>query len=233
MSPIQRAARVEGLFPPGVIAFETRIGGTPEDLFPIEREHVIRAVDTRVAEFAAGRMCARAAMAVLGLEPTPVPAGKDRAPIWPTGVVGTITHTDDYCVAVVGEATRFAALGIDAEAAGRLKPDLWHLTLHTEERKALLGMPEEAARARATVLFSAKEAFYKCQYAMTKSWVGFEDVIVKVEGDAFDVTVVEQTRPVARIQKRWTGRYLTDESLVLAAVALAKLQVPSSQPPGD
>ena len=68
---------------------------------------------------------------------------------------------------------------------------------------------------------------------MTKSWVGFEDVIVKVNGDAFDVTVVEQTRPVAQIQKRWTGRYCADESLVLAAVALAALQAPGSQPPGD
>ena len=220
MSPIQRATRVEGLFPPGVIAFETRIGGTPEDLFPIEREHVVRAVDTRVAEFAAGRMCARAAMAVLGLESTPIPAGKDRAPIWPEGVVGSITHTDDYCVAVVGEAKQFAALGIDAESAGRLKPELWHLTLHTEERKVLLGMNGVAAQAQATVLFSAKEAFYKCQYARTRSWVGFEDVIVRIKDDTFEVTVVEQTRPVFQVQKRWTGRYFADEALILAGVAL-------------
>jgi 4'-phosphopantetheinyl transferase EntD len=217
---IQRAFHVEKLFPAGVVAFETREGASPDDLLPSEREYIARAVDTRVAEFAAGRLCARAGMEALGLAPAPIPSGKDRAPTWPAGIVGSITHTDDYCVAVVGEAKAFASLGVDAEAAGRLKPDLWHLTLHTEERKSLQGVEEAAARAAATVFFSAKEAFYKCQYALTRSWIGFEDVIVRLREGTFELTVVEESRPAFQIQKSWQGRYTADEALVIAGMAL-------------
>lgn len=70
MCPIQRATAVEKLFPPGVIAFEIRGVASPDDLFPSERECVARAVERRVREFAAGRLCARAGLMALGLEPT-------------------------------------------------------------------------------------------------------------------------------------------------------------------
>jgi 4'-phosphopantetheinyl transferase EntD len=218
---IQRAKAIEALFPAGVIAFEGRERASAEDLFPSEREYVARAVGSRVAEFAAGRLCARAAMAVLGLEPTPILAGTDRAPVWPAGIVGSITHTDDYCVAVVAAAKAFASLGVDAENAGRLEPHLWHMTLHPEERQGLESMEASAAKETATLLFSAKEAFYKCQYPLTRSWVGFEDVIVRVGEGTFEVRVINETRPAHTLQALWQGRFIADAARVVTGVALS------------
>src|SRR5690349_8745449 len=149
MSPVQRAPHIESLFPAGVVAFEARGGSVAADsLFPIEREYVARAIEKRVLEFAAGRACARAAMKELGLGDVAIPAGEDRAPVWPVGVVGSITHTDAYCLAVVADASRFASIGVDVEAAGRLKADLWRLTLHDEERAVVDSMEEGAGRSR-------------------------------------------------------------------------------------
>lgn len=230
MSGPQRASAVESLFPPGVVAFELRGGSSPDELYPVEHEYIVRAIPKRAAEFAAGRACARAAMSVLGIEPTAIPGGQDRAPLWPEGVVGSITHTDHYCLAVVGESAKFASLGVDVEAAGRLKPDLWRLTLHPDERAALEGMDEAAAQAQATLLFSAKEAFYKCQYALTRGWVGFEDVIVSVGPDRFEVTLVNETREAFQLQKTWPGRLLANDEHVVTAVALGRRDSPFPGP---
>ncbi|MBW2215557.1 MAG: hypothetical protein JRF48_14335 [Deltaproteobacteria bacterium] len=53
-------------------------------------------------QFTAGRVCSRIALGRLGVAATtPVLRGEDRAPIWPPGFVGTITHTDTWCAAAV------------------------------------------------------------------------------------------------------------------------------------
>jgi len=102
------------LLPAGFAVCEA-FGETPPDpLLPGEAPPVRRAVETRRIEFARGRSCVRRAMAALGLQSAPI-LSRDRAPIWPTGVVGSISHCRNYCCAVVGRADGWAAVGLDAE----------------------------------------------------------------------------------------------------------------------
>ena len=76
---------------------------------------VARAVDRRRAEFTTVRTCARIALGRLGLPPAPLLTGSKREPLWPAGVVGSITHCDGYRAAAVARASEVAAIGIDAE----------------------------------------------------------------------------------------------------------------------
>jgi 4'-phosphopantetheinyl transferase EntD len=78
---------------------------------------------------------------------------------------------------------------------------------------------EEAARLQmATVIFGAKEAFYKCQYPLSRRFLEFEDIIVHTVGDAFEVSVVEATYSIHRLSP-WIGRFKVDEALVVAGIA--------------
>lgn len=219
MIEIQRATVVERLFPPGVIAFEVRGPVSPDSLFPSERGSVARSVESRVSEFAAGRLCARAGLAELGLKPTPLLPGSNRAPQWPSGFVGSITHTGSYCVAVVALEAQFAALGVDAERIGHVSPALWRLTMRAEELSRLRLLEEPARRKMATVIFSAKEAFYKCQHALTHSWLEFEDVAVDITEDAFEASVVREIHPLHRMLRPWAGRLKVDETFVVTGIA--------------
>ena len=79
----------------------------------------------RIQEFAAGRLCARRALGEFGRRGFPIPVARDRQPFWPAGVVGSITHTAGLCAAVVAERSRLAALGVDTELGGAVKPELW------------------------------------------------------------------------------------------------------------
>lgn len=220
MNEVQRATAIEKLFPPGVVAFEIRGAAvSPDDLYPSEHEFVARAAESRVREFAAGRLCARAGLAELGLEPAPLLPGRDRAPIWPSGVVGGITHTDSYCVAVVGLEAQFAAIGVDAECIGHVSPSLWQLTMRAEELSRLQSLEEPARRQMATVIFSAKEAFYKCQHTLTHRWLEFEDVTVNIEDDAFEASVVGAAHPIHHLLRPWTGRFNVGETFVVTGIA--------------
>ena len=168
------------LFPAGVAAAELRGRGDASRLMPEEARTVERAVPKRIQEFAAGRQCARRALAELGRFDVPIPVGQDRQPVWPSGVVGSITHTAGLCAAVVAESSRLVALGVDTEIAGAVKPELWQTVCVADESAWISGLPPGERAAAVTLLFSAKEAFYKCQYPLLGERLSFDDLGVTV-----------------------------------------------------
>jgi hypothetical protein len=88
------------LFPEGAACVELRAPGDVSQLFPTEETHIQAAVAKRRAEFAAGRVCARSALAELGAPLAPLGVRPDRSPDWPAGLTGSITHTQGFCGAV-------------------------------------------------------------------------------------------------------------------------------------
>ena len=172
------APDIAALFGSDVIAFELRGVGDEAQLHPDEEAHIARAGEKRRQEYAAGRMCARAALTELGhRSDRPLGSAEDRSPQWPDGVIGSISHTATYCVAVVAAAgARDTGIGIDAEQLGRVTDNLHRTVFTIEERVWLDQLPDTERSDAATTLFSGKEAFYKAQHPLTRSWVGFKDV---------------------------------------------------------
>ena len=218
------------LFPAGVAAAELRGPGDPSRLKPEEARSVERAVPKRIKEFAAGRQCARRALAELGIVDVPIPVALDRQPVWPPGVVGSITHTAGLCAAVVAAATRFEALGVDTEVSGAVKPELWD-TICVADERTWIGVLAPGERAAAvTLLFSAKEAFYKCQYPLLGERLSFEDLCVTVLewGRCHGALSVRAMRPIALFERigvaqSLRGSYRFHEQFVSAGVCLPSL----------
>lgn len=224
MSPARglasRAPAIEALFTGDVVAFDSRMKIPPDALLDAERECLSRASPKRARDFATGRICARSGMAVLGVPVAPLLSDSDRVPIWPSGIVGSISHTDEYCVAVVALAAHRAAVGVDAETVGRLGRPLWPRVLCAAERTWVDTLPEALQSRMATVIFSAKEAFYKCQYALTRSWLGFEDARVEVIDDSFAVSVVNPRAAIHRVAPSFAGRFLFAEDIVVTGISM-------------
>ena len=81
----------------------------------------------RLADFSTGRYCAIKALEQLGINNSIIPIGKDREPIWPEGIVGSISHCDSLTGAIVAKSSDHISLGLDIEEIGRVTPDLWDL----------------------------------------------------------------------------------------------------------
>jgi len=217
---VELAPHIAQLYPEGVIATHVH-GAVPAcHLLEQEREAVAGAVDRRVAEFAAGRVCARAALSVLGFTELPLLPGADRAPQWPVGVTGSISHTDGYCVAVAGYTGKFSGLGVDAERCDRLHQSLWQLAFRSDEIASLNALDEAHRLAIATTMFSAKEAFYKCQYSITRSWLDFKDATVHLKSDAFSISLREGLESLSSHIRCANGRFTRVGDLIVAAIAI-------------
>ena len=181
MSAAVDSPQLESLYRVPVAAAELRGAGDPNALFPEERMGQERWAAKRVSEFAAGRQCAHLAMRRLGIAPAPLLPQTDRRPAWPAGVVGSITHCRGYGAAVVALESSVRSLGLDAEVADAVEPHLWPRVLNADEVAWVLSKPDSERRLWATVVFSAKEAFYKCQFGVTGKWLQFGDAQVHVE----------------------------------------------------
>lgn len=122
-----------------------------------------RASDRRRAEFIAGRALACLAQAALGIVPRPVAFGADRAPVWPAGLSGSISHAGDHCACFVLPADLGTA-GIDLEemAEGCALQAILDLAMTSEEVAIIGACPD--LRIAATLCFSAKEAAFKALY---------------------------------------------------------------------
>lgn len=150
-------------------------------VMPEEAALVARAIGKRQREFATGRALARAGLARLGAPEVAILHAPDRAPVWPAGVAGSISHCDTR--AVVALTRREAGtVGVDVEHRRELKRELWTSVFSQTEIERLERRWDAAHRGRmALVLFSAKEALYKAQYPWTTTFMGFHELEVDVE----------------------------------------------------
>lgn len=134
-----------------------------------------RSVAKRQAEFLAGRLCARAALAQLGLPQVDIPIGEDRAPVWPQGVTGAITHGQGWAAAIVAPAGYQRGLGLDVETL--LEPDRAQRLageILTPAELARLPMDPAQAALAITLTFSLKESLFKALYPLVRQRFYFE-----------------------------------------------------------
>ena len=168
------------------MAVASRIGEV-DDLLPDEEALIARSVPARRAEFAAGRWCARAALAALGGPPSAIMRGPLFEPLWPVGFGGSLTHDGRLAVAVAygRSAGEGPCVGIDLVD----RPDpvrflsVSRLVLCADDRLGLRGGSEngiEVGRA-----FSAKEAAIKILSAYAGRFIPFTEVVLRAEASGF------------------------------------------------
>jgi 4'-phosphopantetheinyl transferase EntD len=178
-NPAQLSAEVSGLFPSGVIAAELTAPAPRELLTSAELQFIAHCAEKRIQDFAAGRACAHRALRELGILDFSLLAGEQREPIWPASIVGSITHTYGYGAAVVARQRDLRSVGLDCEVIDSVDEELWSRICTSTEIERLGQLPQAERGRQAALIFAAKEAFYKCQFPLTRAWVGFEDVVIE------------------------------------------------------
>jgi 4'-phosphopantetheinyl transferase EntD len=215
---------IEEILPPEVAAAEAFDDAAPAVLFPAEEAAIARAVPRRRSEFATGRACARAALAKLGLPPSPIVPGPRGAPRWPVGVAGSITHCAGYRASAVAYLTDVASIGLDAEPNAPLPDGVLERIAVAQERAWL---PELAAAVPGVswdrLLFCAKESVYKAWFPLTRRWLGFEQAVITVDPQdgAFTAELLEPAEALdGRRLAGFAGRWLARDGLVLTAITV-------------
>lgn len=214
-------AAITELLPAFVVSAVAPCG---EESSPHEDEllAVARAVASRRREFLSGRACAHRALAAAGLDAGPIGVGPRREPLWPAGAVGSIAHTGGWSAAIVARAGDAWGLGFDLELLEpSLADDVDRLVRTAAERdQAPTGHPLDAHANK--LLFSIKEAVYKCLFPRTRWPLEFGDVQVATDLDAGRYTAVVDKRfePTTLGLGLVEGRFRVVGALVLAALCI-------------
>jgi 4'-phosphopantetheinyl transferase EntD len=190
-------------------------------MFPVEAAAVAGAVTQRRREFGTVRYCARKALRQLGVPPVPIIPDVNRAPRWPAGVVGSMTHCAGYRAAVVARSRELGGVGIDAEPHAPLPPAAGDLTLREEERQRLFALADAHPSLHwDRIVFCAKEAVYKAWFPLTRRWLDFPDVSVTVHVDGtFDARLRVPGPPAL---DGFGGKWVVGRGLVVAATSVRR-----------
>jgi 4'-phosphopantetheinyl transferase EntD len=215
---------VAALFGSSIVAREYRGIPHPGALEYEELVLVRNATEKRRRQFIAGRLSAKAAIRALGIEPRPVLWDAARAPLWPAGVVGSITHCEGFCGAVVAPRSTYAGIGIDAECRGHVDRQLWPQIMTAAELRQLERLSDQQAREMGTIIFSAKEAFYKCQYQVTAQWLDFQDVEIFIADDGFRVRLTKQVLALGQ-RTLFKGRFRLHGEHAFTGVSILQSEI--------
>lgn len=156
-------------------ALEERLNGVRLDDLPWMPE---RAVRRRQLSFLAGRLCAEHALLISGHELTePIGWRESGEPNWPQGWTGSISHTGRVALSMVSPRTGRFGIGIDAEEVlnDQTLQDVLQVCAHKAERHLVTGGPDRG-RLAATVMFCAKEAYYKAIHGEVQRFVDFDEM---------------------------------------------------------
>ncbi len=208
------------LFPESVHTVTASADAGLAPLLPQEEPYVRRAVEKRRREFAAGRACARKALEYFGISGCPLPVGPNRAPIWPGDIVGSITHCEGFVGVAVARRGRICGIGVDAERAGPLDPEVVELICSPSERDWIHTDAPRDSTAWPKLFFSAKEAVYKCLSSFCERPLGFHDVEIAVQPSEGRFAIrFSSDAPVAHVAGReLEGRFATSSLLVFTGV---------------
>lgn len=219
---------IDAVLPPEVASVHV-FGDLPATdgggLFPAETAAIARSVPHRRAEFTTVRLCARRALAELGVPPVPLVPGKRGAVDWPDGVTGSMTHCAGFRAAAVARTGVVVSLGIDAEPHLALPDGILEVVALPGEKDGLA----ELSRRRPDVhgdrlLFSAKESVFKTWYPLTRRELDFSEAELDFDADAgtFSARLLVPGPEVAgRRHDTFTGKWTVGQGFVLTAIVLA------------
>jgi 4'-phosphopantetheinyl transferase EntD len=202
-----------------VTHFENRLFDDFSCKLPSE---LLTSVSRRKAEYLAGRVMAMKALDLLGSNESQVYIGKHRAPVWPSGYLGSITHTSKKAIAVVARKISYKYIGIDCEEI--FDKDV------VDEVKSIIVNPAEVALLSSldasltellTLVFSAKESFFKAFYPYVLDYFDFDAVEIigiSLEKQTFTLMIFKDLTPDIQKGMQFDGIFSFNGSVFLTAI---------------
>ena len=195
--------------------------------------HLAQAREQRRSAYLAGRICARSALALHDVHGVQVLSDTGGAPVWPNGMVGSISHNKEYAAALAYPARNIRGIGIDIETP--LQADgvkaVMDMTLSHREAKCLLASASGWSKELLfTAAFSVKESFFKAAFPEVGSHFYFDAVEIFQVNAARGLIGFRCTRTLSahltQGQEHWAHFSQPAPTAILTAVVLPARAVP-------
>jgi 4'-phosphopantetheinyl transferase EntD len=186
--------------PPGILLDIAPVTDCVAELHEQEQVLVAHAVQSRRQEFSSARRLAKTLLLQLGMADLPLLAHQDRSPAWPTGILGSLSHSRKWCAAAICPTHQnLLGIGVDVEDRHTLRQELFPEILTPAELERMqLSLPAEQQPAFVLSVFSIKEALYKAMWPLGNTGLGFH----ALELDFGDSPICPNILPLPDLQSR-------------------------------
>lgn len=196
---------------------------SPAMLAPAEQEVLPPGVSNRRREsFTLGRVAAHRAIAQLQTDAdAAVLVGPRGEPIFPSGVVGSISHSNDLALCLAGRSTELRCAGVDIQICRPLRIDIAPRICVGDELHWCSADPGNGA-PRVLQLFAAKEAIYKALAPSVGRFFGFDAAFLQWDEPArtFNAKLTVDLHPEYSRGTMLRVAVVSSAEWILAGVAL-------------
>lgn len=180
------------------------------------------AVAKRQAEYLAGRFTAWLALNAIGITVDEISIGINRSPVWPAGIVASITHGNSTTFCAVAFERDIKYLGVDLECV--LTFDQAHevkSTIICDIEVAILNATNLSFEKAVTLVFSAKESLFKALHPYVRRYFDFDAArVTRICTDTRSITLELTCDLTNNFPKgsEISGRYYYDNNCVLTCI---------------
>lgn len=179
------------------------------------------AVSKRQAEFLAGRYLAKIILTQMSLPQVEIAIGHNRAPVWPEGVIGTISHHQNKAICAIQHSSGAGdGIGIDTERliANDMVEGMCSTIICSRENALIMTLPGSQA-LWLTVIFSAKESLFKALYRQVQRYFDFLDAeVIAIEQQSMTLKLLTQLTPELYAGRTFKVHYRISGNEVLTFV---------------
>ena len=141
--------------------------------------------------------------------------GSHGEPLWPAGLVGSITHANGYRAVAIAPSEKVSAMGIDMEPLVPLAPAIWQRLFNAAEIDELLTLTLPKRGAFALERWCLKEALFKALCGR----IPLEDISLCRKGDAWRPTqpLCSKLEALGHVPERFVLRSAAEDRWQYAA----------------
>jgi len=228
----RRSLDVSALFSDGVLTRCDHRTSWRDSLTAPEKKQIGDVCGARYAEFAAGRNQARQLIGALTGTADSVLSGSNREPVWPDTVIGSISHCDEYCAVAVAIRSRIKGLGIDVEPYEDLDEEVAEMVVTDQENAQIVKRDAQLASAAVMgkkahkLVFSIKEAVYKCCFPLVRSFIEFHQCQIEFDFDNCSYCAVVECQDDQQNTRSFQihGKWIVMAGHIFASAELERLK---------
>jgi len=148
----------------------------------LHRDEIARAEEIRAPQRKTEFLRSRWLFHQISGETSPLLRGSAGEPQWPMGLIGSISHKEGHVIAAISSTSHYRSIGVDMEGSKRVRPHLKGKICTDRDEDVLVRLAADdryGVQGGLAVIFSIKEALFKCLYPLGREMFWFEDAVLE------------------------------------------------------
>ena len=197
----------------------SQIDVVSDDIFNLYKNEIFQFGDKRKKEYLKSRELAHSLFSEIGISDFILLNDDKRAPIWPSGIVGSISHSSGFAIVAISKDHKSIGIDLEKIMSDERSEKLKDQFLTEEEIK----INQLDFNLFSTIVFSAKESLFKLIYPLCREYFGFHSAKIReITDSGFSIELKSQSTSVSKFNGLYQGKWQKLDDIILTSLVIPK-----------